>query len=93
LERGDSSVVGHGLASYNQPDHDQQCCYCHTVESCWLIYLNRILEPHLKNMAIWFYRWSMAAAALLVVVWHDQQRCYCHAPTVKPDATNAVVSS
>jgi len=24
---------------------------------------------------------------------HDQQRCYRHAPTVKPEATNAVVSS
>jgi len=34
-------------------------------------------------------------AALLVVVWpdHDQQRCYRHAPTVKPEAANAVVSS
>jgi len=33
-------------------------------------------------------------AALLVVVWpdHDQQRCYHHAPTVKPEAANAVVS-
>jgi len=24
---------------------------------------------------------------------HDQQRCYRHAPTVKAEATNAVVSS
>jgi len=44
-----------------------------------------------------FYRWSVAVAALLVVVWqvpdHDQQRCYHHAPTVKPEAANAVVSS
>jgi len=24
---------------------------------------------------------------------HDQQRCYRHAPTVKPEAANAVVSS
>jgi len=24
---------------------------------------------------------------------HDQQRCYCHAPTVKPEAANAVVST
>ena len=24
---------------------------------------------------------------------HDQQRCYHHAPTVKPEAANAVVSS
>jgi len=31
------------------------------------------------------------------VIWprpdHDQQRCYHHAPTVKPEAVNAVVSS
>ena len=30
--------------------------------------------------SLWFYRWSVASAALLVVVWlspdHDQQRCY-----------------
>jgi hypothetical protein len=45
--------------------------------------------------SLWFYRWSVAVAALLVVVWpdHDQQRCYQHAPTVKPEAANAVLSS
>jgi hypothetical protein len=49
--------------------------------------------------SLWFYRWSMAVAALLVVVWqvynlpdHDQQRCCLHAPTVKPEAAKAVVS-
>jgi hypothetical protein len=26
---GGSSVVGCGLAGYNRPDHDQQCCYRH----------------------------------------------------------------
>jgi len=47
-----------------------------------------------------FYLWSVAVTALLVVVWsvdnrpdHDQQHCYHHAPTVKPEAVNAVVSS
>ena len=34
-----------------------------------------------------FYRWSVVVAVLLVVV------CYHHAPTVKPEAVNAVVSS
>jgi hypothetical protein len=49
--------------------------------------------------SLWFYRWSVAVAALLAVVWqvnlpdHEQQRCYRHAPTVKPEAANAVVSS
>jgi hypothetical protein len=50
--------------------------------------------------SLWFSHWSVVVAALLVVVWppvnqpdHDQQRCYYHAPTVKPEAVNAVVSS
>jgi len=45
--------------------------------------------------SLWFYRWSVAVAAFLVVVWpdKDQQRCYRHAPTVKPKAANAVLSS
>jgi hypothetical protein len=29
LEHGGSSVVGRGLASYDRPDDDQQCCYHH----------------------------------------------------------------
>jgi len=40
--------------------------------------------------SLWFYRWSLVVAALLVVVW---QRCYFHAPMVKPEGANAVVSS
>jgi hypothetical protein len=46
---------------------------------------------------LWFYRWSVAVAVLLVVVGpasrpdHDQQHCYHHAPTVKPEAATAVV--
>ena len=45
--------------------------------------------------SLWFYRWSVVVAALLVVVWpdHDQQRSNHHAPTVKPEAANAVVRS
>jgi hypothetical protein len=44
--------------------------------------------------SLWFYRWSVLVAALLVMVWdYDQQHCYHHAPTVKPEADNAVVSS
>jgi len=30
---------------------------------------------------------------LVVFSEHDQQHCYHHAPTVKPEAVNAVVSS
>ena len=46
---------------------------------------------------LWFYRWSVVITVLLVMVRpgnrldHDQQHCYHHAPTVKPDATTAVV--
>jgi len=46
--------------------------------------------------SLWFYRWSVVMAVLLVVVGagrpeHDQQHCYLHAPTVKPEAATAVV--
>jgi len=48
------------------------------------------------SSSVWFYRWSVVIAVLLVVVGadrpnQDQQHCYHHAPTVKPEATNAVV--
>jgi hypothetical protein len=35
LERGGSSVVGRGLAGYNRPYHDQQCCYHHVKSKTW----------------------------------------------------------
>jgi hypothetical protein len=47
--------------------------------------------------SLWFYRWSVVIAVLLVVVGqagrpdHDQQHCYHHAPTVKPEAVTAVI--
>jgi len=46
---------------------------------------------------LWFYRWSVVVAVLLVVVGpasrpdHDQQHCYHHAPAVKPETATAVV--
>jgi hypothetical protein len=46
--------------------------------------------------SLWFHHWSVVVAVLLIVVWPvitGQQRCYHHAPTVKPEAVNAVVSS
>ena len=49
------------------------------------------------SSSLWFYRWSVVVAVLLVVVgptgWpdHDQQHCYHNAPTVKPEAAIAVV--
>jgi hypothetical protein len=45
--------------------------------------------------SLWFYRWNVVVAVLLVVVRpdHYQQRCYHHAPKVKSEAANADVSS
>ena len=47
------------------------------------------------SSSLWFYRWSVVIAILLVVVGldrpdHDQQHCYHHAPTVKPEAAAVV---
>jgi hypothetical protein len=47
--------------------------------------------------SLWFNRWNVVIAVLLVVVGpagrrdHDQPHCYHHAPTVKPEAATAVV--
>jgi hypothetical protein len=47
--------------------------------------------------SLWFYRWSMVVAVLLVVVGpvnqsnHNQQHCYHYAPMVKPQVATAVV--
>jgi len=44
--------------------------------------------------SLWFYRWGVVIAALLVVVSdHEQQRSYHHIPTVKPEAAKAVLCS
>jgi hypothetical protein len=60
----------------------------------------RSLAHHQKlnncSSSLWFYRWSVVVAVLLVVVGpagrpdHDQQHCYHHAPSVKPEAATAV---
>jgi hypothetical protein len=46
------------------------------------------------SSSLWFYRWSVVVAVLLVVVGpvhNDQQHGYHHDPTVKPEAATAVV--
>jgi len=54
-------------------------------------------ELHNCSSSLWFYRWSVVVAVLLVVVGpenrpdHDQQHCYHHARRVKPEAATAVV--
>jgi len=64
----------------------------------------RFRRPHAHHQelnncssSLFFYRWSLVLAVLLVVVGpagradHEQQHCYHHAPTVKPEAATAVV--
>jgi hypothetical protein len=48
--------------------------------------------------SLWFYRWSVVVATLLVVDWQVWQTTTNNAatttlPTVQPEAANAVVSS
>ena len=44
------------------------------------------------SSSLWFYRWSVVVAVLLVGrPNYDQQHCYHHASTVKPEAATAVV--
>jgi hypothetical protein len=48
--------------------------------------------------SLWFYRWSVVVAVLLVMVGpvnrsdHHKQHCYHHAPTLKPEAATAFVA-
>jgi hypothetical protein len=65
------------------------------------IYFGRPHAHHqqLNNCSnsLWFYRWSVVVAVLLVVVGparrpdHEQQHDYHYVPTVKPEAATAVV--
>jgi hypothetical protein len=45
------------------------------------------------SSSLWFYRWSVVIAVLMLVVGphNNQQHCYHHVPTVKPEAATAVV--
>jgi hypothetical protein len=62
-------------------------------------HVSGVLHAHhheLKNCSssLWFYRWSVVTAVLLVVVEpgpdHDQH-CYHHSPKINPEAATAVV--
>jgi hypothetical protein len=43
------------------------------------------------SSSLWFYRWSVVVAVLLVVVGPVNRPDYDHAPTVKPEVATAVV--
>jgi len=58
---------------------------------CGLACFGRFLAHHQEHTT------ALTASGFTVGAWrlpdHDQQRCYRQAPTVKPEAVNAVVCS
>jgi hypothetical protein len=59
------------------------------------VLLRPLSEAYNCISSLWFYCWSVVVAALLVVVCQTttNNAVTTNAPTVKPDAVNAVVSS
>jgi hypothetical protein len=59
-----------------------------------------IVRSYNCSSSLWFYRWSVVVAVLLVVVGpvvdrtdHDQQHCYRHVPTVNQRLLLQLLSS
>jgi len=70
-----------------------QVCYLSFESSSTCFGHPHAYHQELNNCSsnLWFYRWNVVVAVLLVVVGHDQQHCYHHAPTIKPEAASVVV--
>ena len=52
--------------------------------------LMHIIRSYNCSSSLWFYRWNVVVAVLLVPD-HEQQHCCHYAPMVKPEADTAVV--
>ena len=61
----------------------------HTVQNISGVLTHIIRNSTTAVAALWFYRWSVVVAVLLVLV--GPAGCYHEAPTVKPEAGTAVV--
>jgi len=93
------SVHHHYTIQINQPTRCNSFTSLLLDVYVWLKMFRAPLRPssgaYKSTRRLWFYHWSVAVGAFLVVVWPDldQQRSNSHAPTVKPKAPSAVVRS
>jgi hypothetical protein len=80
----------------NQPTRCNSFTSLLTVVYVWINMFRALPRPSsgVYNWisGLWFYSWSVAVAGYNLPD-HDQQHCYRHAPTVKPEASNAILSS